>query len=76
MGQCEKYVHREVANTKAYRLRTLRLVDPNQTWRFCLIDIAKKVPKCTKYEEKALSYNTVIFLVCSQYFKFSFSYMN
>ena len=37
-----------------------------------LHDIAIKVPKCTKYQVKA--YVFFIFLVCSQYFKFSFNY--
>ena len=45
-----------------------------QTWTFCLNNIAIKVAKCTKYEIKA--YNFFSFLVCSQYFKFSFNYMN
>ena len=45
-----------------------------QTWIFLLQDIVIKVAKCTEYEKKA--YNFFRFLVCSQYFKFSFSYMS
>ena len=49
------------------------LVHPNQTWIFPLNDIAIKVPKWTKYERNL--YNFFRFLVCSQYFKFSFHFM-
>ena len=45
---------------------------PNQTWTFPLHNITIKVARCTKYEIKA--YNFFRFLVCSQYFKFSFNY--
>ena len=48
------------------------LVHPKQTWTFPLHNITIKVIKCEKYEIKA--YNFFRFLVCSQYFKFSFSY--
>ena len=48
-------------------------VHPKQTWMFPLHDISIKVPKCTKYDIKA--YNFFRFLVCFQYFKFSFNYM-
>ena len=50
------------------------LVNPNQTWTFPLNKIAIKVPKYTKYEVKAN--NFLIFLVCSQYFKFSFNFVS
>ena len=43
------------------------------TWTFPLHDIAIKVARYTKYEIKA--FNFFKFLVCSQYFKFSFNYM-
>ena len=49
------------------------LVHPNQTWIFPLNNIAIKVPKWTKYERNL--YNFFRFLVCSQYFKFSFHFM-
>ena len=50
------------------------LVHPNQTWMFPLYKIAIKVPKYTKYDVKAN--NFFIFLVSSQYFKFSFNFMS
>ena len=49
------------------------LVHPNQTWTFPLNDIAIKVLKRPKYEKNL--YNFFRFLVCSQYFKFSFHFM-
>ena len=49
------------------------LVHPNQTWTFPLNNIAIKVPKCPKYERNLN--NLFRFLVCSQYFKFSFHFM-
>ena len=52
---------------------TLHFSIPKQTWMFPLNDITVKVAKCTKYEIK--TYNIFRFLVCSQYFKFSFNYM-
>ena len=50
------------------------LVHPNQTWTFPLFEIATNVPKCIKYEINAN--NFFIFLVSSQYFKFSFNFMS
>ena len=47
---------------------TPRFNTPQRTW----MDISIKVAKCAKYEIKA--YNVFRFLVCSQYFKFSFNY--
>ena len=44
------------------------------TWTFPLHDIAIKVAKYTNYEINA--YNFFRFLVCSQYFKFSFNFMD
>ena len=52
---------------------TTRFSTPKQTWMLPLNDIAIKVAKCTIYEIK--SYNIFRFLVCSQYFNFSFNYM-
>ena len=76
MGRYEKYVHQDVANAKPYtkKIPGFRiLVHPKQTWTFPLHDITIKVTKCMKYEIKV--YNFFRFLVCSQYFKFSLSYM-
>ena len=50
------------------------LVHWKQTWTFHFHNIVMKVAKFTKYEMKAC--NFFIFCVCSQYFKFSFSYMS
>ena len=47
---------------------------PQTTWMFPLHDIAIKVAKCIKYEIEV--YNFYRFLVCLQYFKFSFNYMS
>ena len=49
------------------------LVHPKQTWTVPLNNISIKVAKCTKHEIKA--YNFFRFLVCVQYFKFSFNNM-
>ena len=42
------------------------------TWTYPLHDIAIKVAKCTN---EIAAYNFFRFIVCSQYFKFSFNYM-
>ena len=65
-----------VQNRINFRTRCFNLVHPNQTLMFPLNAIkvsAIKVSKCTKYEIKA--YNFFRFLVCFQYYKFSFNYM-
>ena len=75
MGQYEKYGHREVANAKLHRFWDYAfLVPPKQTWTFPLHDMSIKVAKWTEYEINA--YNFLRFLICSQYFKFSFNYMS
>ena len=51
----------------------LRFRTPQQTWTFPLNDITIEVPKCTEYERN--THNFFRFLVCSQYFNFSFHYM-
>ena len=52
---------------------TLCFSIPKQTWTFTLYAIPIEVAKCMKHEIKG--YNIFRFLVCSQYFKFSFNYM-
>ena len=49
------------------------LVPPSQTWTFPLNNVAIKVPNWPKYERDL--YNFFRFLVCSQYFKFSFHFI-
>ena len=51
-----------------------RFSTPQTNMDVSLHDITIKVIKCVKYEIKA--YTFFRFLVCSQYFRFSFSYIS
>ena len=67
MGGYQKCVHQEP-------IQGLRvLVSPNETWTFPVNEIRIEVLKCTKYGIKEC--NVFRFLVCFQYFMFSFHYM-
>ena len=52
---------------------TPRFSIPQSNMDVSSYDIAIKIPKWTKYKRNL--YNFIRFLVCSQYFKFSFHYM-
>ena len=75
MGRYEKYASegRQGKSVPISGFVFLFLVHSNQTWMFPLNGITIKVSKCTKYGIKVC--NFFKFLVCFQYFKFSFHYM-